>query len=305
MTGTTAPRVVVVVRPTEYAALLARHGTRGQASFFLERRGRSLADVEQRDTEQRAALTQVSAAIPVEWRRANLVRADLDRFLFGPDDIIVTVGQSGLVANVAKYLDGQPVIGVSPDPQRDGAVLAPHAPGDAYALIRGAAAGTLPIRERTMVEARLDDGQRVVALNEVFIGHASHQSARYLLRAGGASERQSSSGIVVTTGTGATGWGRSIEQERGTGIALPAPDARRLCYFVREAWPSPAFGTTLTEGLIEADEALEIVSELEQGGVIFGDGIESDRLAFGWGILATVHVAAQRLRLVEARPEAL
>ncbi|HLB44827.1 MAG TPA: hypothetical protein VJK49_05520 [Candidatus Limnocylindrales bacterium] len=302
MTASTTPRVVVVVRPTEYAALLARHGTRGQARFFLEQRGRSIDDVEQRDVEQRQAVAQVSAAIPVEWRRASVVRSDLDRFLFEPGDIVVTVGPSGLVANVAKYLDGQPVIGISPEPGRDGAVLAPHAASDAAALIMATASGAVAIRERTMVEARLDDGQRVLALNEVFIGHESHQSARYLLRAAGASEHQSSSGIVVTTGTGATGWGRSIGLERKTAIDLPAADDRRLCYFVREAWPSPTFGTGLTEGLIKADESLEVVSELEQGGVIFGDGIESDRLAFGWGILATVRVAPEHLRLVEDAP---
>ena len=34
------------------------------------------------------------------------------------------------------------------------------------------------------------------------------------------------------------------------------------------------------------------------GGVVFGDGIESDRVEFGWGVLARVRVAPERLRLV-------
>jgi NAD kinase len=299
MTASATPRVVVVSRPTEYAALVARHGTRDQARFFLEQRGRSIEPLEERNELQTSALTTVAAAIPVEWRRASVQRTDLDRFLFEPIDIVVTVGQSGLVANVAKYLDGQAVIGVSPDPGRDGAVLAPHAAADAGALIRAAAAGSLPIDERTMVEARLDDGQRVLALNEIFIGHSSHQSARYLLRRAENSERQSSSGIVVSTGTGATGWGASISRERGAPLEL-APGDRRLCFFVREAWPSPTFGTALTVGFIESDQTLEIVSELDEGGVLFGDGIESDRLPFGWGLQATVRVASERLRLVQA-----
>jgi len=298
MATSATPRVVVVSRPTEYAALVARHGTRDQARFFLEQRGRSIQPVEERHALQTSALAGVSAAIPVEWRRASVIRADLDRFLFEPIDIVVTVGQSGLVANVAKYLAGQPVIGVSPDPGRDGAVLAPHAAAQAGALIRAAAAGAAPVDERTMVEARLDDGQRVLALNEVFIGHASHQSARYQLRRAEASEHQSSSGIVVTTGTGATGWGASISRERGAPLEL-APGDLRLCFFVREAWPSPTFGTSLTVGLIEADQTLEVVSELDEGGVLFGDGIESDRLAFGWGVQATIRVAPERLRLVQ------
>jgi hypothetical protein len=297
--GTSVPRVVIIARPTEFAALLVRHGTREQARFFLDTRGRSIDEVEARDAAQREAVATVSAAIPADWRRARVARADLDRFLFEPGDIVVTVGQSGLVANVAKYLAGQPVIGIDPDAGRDGAVLARHRPSDAGALIRAAAAGTARVRERTMVEARLDDGQRVLALNEVFLGHASHQSARYTLRAPDGAERQSSSGIVVTTGTGATGWGRSIGLERHTVLPMPAPGEPSLAWFVREAWPAPAYGTERTEGRIEAGETLEVVSELDEGGVVFGDGIEADRVEFGWGVCARVGVAPERLRLVE------
>jgi hypothetical protein len=300
MTGTSVPRIIVVSRSTEYAALLARHGTREQARFFLETRGRSIDEIELRDAAQRDALANVASAIPTDWRRARVERSDLDRFLFEPNDVVVTVGPSGLVANVAKYLDGQPVVGVNPDPARDGALLARHLPADAAEIIRLAAAGRAPIDARTMVEAVLDDGQRVLALNEVFLGHHSHQSARYLIRCPTGEEHQSSSGIVVTTGTGATGWGRSIGLERQTGLRLPAPDEARLAFFVREAWPSPTFGVALTEGLIGADDRLEVVSELDEGGVVFGDGIESDRVAFGWGVQATVGVARERLRLVDS-----
>jgi hypothetical protein len=241
----------------------------------------------------------VTSAIPAEWRRARIERSDLDRFLFEPTDVVVTVGPSGLVANVAKYLDGQPVIGINPDPVRDGALLARCLLADAQDLIRAAGRGSAPIAERTRVEAVLDDGQRVLALNEVFLGHRSHQSARYVIRCPGGEEHQSSSGVVVTTGTGATGWGRSISLERHTGLRLPDPNERRLAFFVREAWPSPTFGVSLTEGLIDADDRLEIVSELDEGGVVFGDGIESDRVEFGWGVVATVRVAHERLRLVD------
>jgi len=298
--GTSVPRIVVVARPTEYSALLARHGTREQARFFLETRDRTIAEVEARDAMQREALTTLAAAIPPDWRRARVLRSDLDRFLFEPDDVVVTVGSSGLVANVAKYLDGQPIVGVNPDRSVHAGILAGHDPSAVAKLLRATVAGRVEIAERTMVEARLDDGQRVLALNEVFLGHASHQSARYLLACPRGSEHQSSSGIVVSTGTGATGWGRSIGLERRSTLAMPGPADLRLAYFVREAWPSPAYGTSLTEGLLEADESLEVVSELDEGGVVFGDGIEADRVEFGWGVRASVRVAPERLRLVEA-----
>ena len=87
---------------------------------------------------------------------------------------------------------------------------------------------------------------------------------------------------------------------RVEGVLELAPEDPRLCFFVREAWPSPTFGTSLTAGMIEAGQELQIVSELDEGGVLFGDGIESDRLAFRWGLAATVRAAPERLRLVQA-----
>jgi hypothetical protein len=293
---TLAPRIVTVHRRTELDELLSRHGTRGQAEFFLASRGRSIDEVDERHGALKEALATVAHAIPLDWRRADVERADLDRFLFAPDDVIVVVGQDGLVANVAKYLDTQPVIGIDPEPGRNPGILVPHPASSVETLLAAVATGSAPLELRTMVEASLDDGQRLVALNEIFVGHPSHQSARYRLFAGGAGERQSSSGLIASTGTGATGWCRSIWQQSHSGLQLPRPDEDRIAWFVREAWPSPATGTTLVEGELGPDDELRVVAETD-GLVAFGDGIESDRLTLAWGQEARLHVADRRLRL--------
>jgi hypothetical protein len=292
------PRVVLVTRQTEYAALLARHGTREQARFYLATRGRTLEELESDDAVFRTALGTVVSAIPTEWRRSRIDRGDLDRFLFEPEDVVVAVGQDGLVANVAKYLTGQLVIGCNPDASRYEGTLVAHEPARARELIPAAVASRTEIRERTMVEAVLDDGLRLLALNEVFVGHQSHQSARYSLEVAGRRERQSSSGVVVTTGTGATGWGRSIALERHSTLRMPEPGEPALAFFVREAWPSVATGASLTEGRIETGDALAVASEMNEGGVAFGDGIEADHLELGWGRRLEIRVASERLRLV-------
>jgi hypothetical protein len=292
------PRCVLVQRPTEYDELLARHGTREQLRFFLGERGRTLEEVAERHERLAAALRDVLGAIPHDWRRATVERSELERFLFADDDVVVVIGQDGLVANVAKYLAGQPVIGLNPEPERWPGVLVPHPPGAAADLLGDVAAGRAAFEERTMVEARLDDGQRLLALNEVFLGHVSHQSARYALEVGGDREQQSSSGVLVTTGTGGTGWAASIARERRSQLALPRPADPGLAFFVREAWPSTATGTRLTEGLLRDGAVLRLQSEMGEGGVVFGDGIESDRLPLDWGRRVHVTVARERLRLV-------
>jgi hypothetical protein len=293
------PRCVIVERLTEYQELLLRHGTREQVRFFLETRGESVAAVDGRHARQLAHHADVMGAVPPDWRRASVQRADLDRFLFEPEDIVVVLGQDGLVANVAKYLDhGQPVVGLNPEPERYPGALVQHPPAAAHDLLADVAAGRAHLERRTMAEASLDDGQRLLALNEVFIGHVSHQSARYRLEVGDRSERQSSSGLIVATGTGATGWAASLRLARHSQLPMPRPEDRALAFFVREPWPSAATGTDLTEGILGTDEQLTLISELGDGGVVFGDGIESDNLRLEWGQRIDVAVADRALHLV-------
>nr|WP_202448516.1 NAD(+)/NADH kinase [Streptomyces sp. SID2999] len=287
----------MVHRTTEYEELVARHGTHGQAAFFLSSRGRDIEEVAERHRRARRALAEVTAAVPLNWRQALLERADLDRFLFAPEDVVVVVGQDGLVANAAKYLDGQPVIGIDTDPGRNPGVLVRHRPRDAAALL-ASAQGTA--EELTMVEAVTDDTQRLVALNEIYLGALGHQTARYRLGLDGdrgVVEAQASSGVLVGTGTGATGWLRSVWQERGGTLPLPAPTEDRLLWFVREAWPSPATGTSLVGGGLTASASLTLTVESDRL-IAFGDGIESDALQLTWGQTVRVGVCGRRLRLV-------
>lgn len=299
-----APRAVLVHRTTEYEELLARHGTHGQAAFFAAGRGLDIREVRERHERTRRALAEVAGAVPLSWRQARVERADLDRFLFGPEDVVVVVGQDGLVANAAKYLTGQPVVGIDTDPGRNPGVLVRHRPVDAGRLLPAAArtaAGRTAAEELTMVEAVTDDAQRLLALNEIYVGPPGHQTARYTLTVEGgrsaAPEPQASSGVLVGTGTGATGWLRSLWQQRASPLRLPAATDPRLAWFVREAWPSPTTGTACVEGLLGPGEALCLTVASDRL-VAFGDGMESDALELPWGRAVRVGRSETVLRLV-------
>ncbi|MFC8592101.1 hypothetical protein [Streptomyces atroolivaceus] len=295
-----APRAVLVHRTTEYEELLARHGTHGQAAFVLAGRGRSIDEVAERHLRNERALTEVAAAVPMRWRRTRVERADLDRFLFGPEDVVLVVGQDGLVANAAKYLSGQPVVGIDTDPGRNPGVLVRHRAGDTAALCRAAVSSGGRTDALTMTEAVADDTQRLLALNEIYLGPPGHQTARYRIGPDGApaaGESQASSGVLVGTGTGATGWLRSLWLERGSPLRLPGPADPRLVWFVREAWPSPATGTSVVAGELGPRDGLRLTVESDRM-VVFGDGMESDALELTWGQSVRLGISDTTLNLV-------
>lgn len=296
-------RVVTVTRPTDYELLIDRHATRGQVEFVLASRGGTLEDIDGRHAAHVDARHRTRSAIPVSWRRAHVDRADLDRFLFEPDDIIVAIGQDGLVPNVAKYLDGQPVIGVNPEVDRFPGRLVTVAPADVARVLAltdddRQTTSEVVIRTLTMVEGVLDDGRRLRALNEIFVGHRSHQSARYTLRVDDREESQSSSGLIVATGTGATGWATSIHRATACNLPLPEPNDPALILLVREAWPSVTTGAELVAALVSSGHEVQVTSAMDDGGTVFGDGIESDPLPFDLGRSLRIHVADTHLNLV-------
>jgi NAD kinase len=294
--GSLAPRAVFVTRETDYELLIARHATHEQARFYLESRGQRLADVEQRHGAFHEQLRRAKSLVPPDWRHANVRRADLDRFLFEPEDVVIAFGQDGLVANLAKYLSEQPVIGVNPLPSLYDGVLVRFAPFQLGSVLGRLGAGDVAVERRTMARAQLDNGESLLALNELFVGHRSHQSARYRIAVGQKAEEHSSSGIIVATGTGATGWARSIMQAIKTPLDL-RPDEPALAYFVREPFPSNVTGTSILSGKLAAED-IAIISHMNEGGVIFADGIEQDFLSFDWGRRVSIEPAPKRLHLV-------
>lgn len=306
---TTFEKLVLVTRKTRLQQLVERFNSRGQARFYIEHAGGSFDDYQREDDTYAAALDHLHGALDVGLRVQTIERAIVPTFLFAPRDLVIAVGQDGLVANVAKYAGAQPIVAVNPDPARFDGILLPFTTAQARDAVTRTLAGRARTREVTLAEARLADGQRLLAFNDLFIGARTHVSARYALSLGGGRlETQSSSGILVSTGAGSTGWLSSVFNMAagistflgGTPAAPPALtwEDPRLCFVVREPFASKQSQISLVAGLIAPDAALTIESHMPTGGVIFSDGVEADALAFDSGATATIRAAAQRTRLV-------
>ena len=307
----TPRKVILVTRKTRLQLLLEQHHTLGQAKFYLEHLGASVADYVQENEAYAASLASVMATLQAWGRYQVLDRALLPNFLFAADDIVVTLGQDGLVANTMKYLSGQPLVGVNPEPRRWDSVLLPFEAAQLASLLPTVAADQRALSAVTLAEATLSDGQTLRAVNDLFIGPRTHTSALYDLEFREHTERQSSSGLIVSTGLGSTAWMKSvvtgslgIAQALGGGKGAPAYrptpwDARHLTFAVREPFGSQQSATQLVYGQIEAEEPLRVRSRMPEGGIIFSDGMEADHLAFTAGMEARIGVCAQQGWLVQ------
>jgi NAD kinase len=304
-------KIVLIVRDTRLDELVQRFNTVQQAQFYVEHLGADFGDYLEEHRQYRASAQEAESSLRVFGRVQRVHRRYVSNFIFGVDDIVVVLGQDGLVANTLKYLDGQHVLGVNPDRKRWDGVLLPFAPKDLAKVMPEEIAGRRPVKRVTMAKASLNTGEVLYAVNDLFIGPKSHISARYTLAIGEREERQSSSGIIVSTGMGSTGWMKSLYAgwagaAAALGVAPPAGaldasfpwDADFLHYFVREPFPSRTTAASLVAGRIEAGRAATIVSAMAENGVIFSDGIEADFLDFNAGARATIAVAERHGLLV-------
>lgn len=306
-------KVVLVRRQTQLEALQARFNTTAQARFYLEQAGENFSTIEEEHKQYHQVLQTVAQTvvqlIPAGTKHITIERSFLPQFRFDADDLIITVGQDGLVVNTAKYLDGQPILAVNPLPQVFDGILLPFELSNLKQGLQNALYGEAELQNISMAEARLNNGQSLLAFNDLYIGASSHVSARYQIQLGKKQESHSSSGIIVSTGAGSSGWLRSVYTGASAVVSalggkVKAPknplnwDDDRLIFSVREPFPSKHSQTGLVYGSITPDRPMVLHSQMAQGGVIFSDGVEADYLTFNSGASVTITLARKKTRLI-------
>jgi len=304
-------KLVVVTRKTRLQELIERFNTRMQAKFYIEYSGGNFSDYEEEDRNYEAALDEIRKQTKLGVKVQFLERSLLPTFTFLPSDLVLVVGQDGLVANAAKYVGAQPIIGINPDPVRNDGILVPILPAEVGSYVTHALENMIHTRAVTLAEVELSDGQKLLAFNDLYIGAKTHISARYRLRYHDKWEQQSSSGLIVSTGAGSTGWLSSVfnmvsSVASFTHGSAPGRVAMRwedpsLVFVVREPFVSRHSSAAVVAGMIEPGEELVIESTMTGEGTIFSDGVENDFIAFNAGATARIRRAKTQAQLVVAR----
>ncbi len=301
-------KVVLVTRRTRLNELIYKYNTTQQAKFYIEHLGADFSDYVDEDRKYAEAVAEVTEKAEKYARVQRIDRDFLPNMIFGQQDIVIAVGQDGLVANVMKYLDGQPLIGVNPDTLRWDGVLLPFEAGQIGQVILKVLSGNYEHKEVTMAEARTQDGQTMLAVNDLFVGQRTHVSARYDITWNEKKEHQSSSGIIISTGLGSTGWYKSI-MTQAAGIAESFGEGyvryeplgwaeNKLTFVVREPFPSCSTQAGIVCGKITENNVFKIESKMPANGVAFSDGIESDAIEFNSGTEIMIGIADKKGKLV-------
>lgn len=277
----------------------------------LEEAAEALADQKEYQEEDRvyhAAVGRLLQEIELGFPIRTIDRDFLPNFDFGRCLAVVVIGPDGLVANATKYVGDVPLVGVNPDPERNDGILVPFEVREARAAVQQAVSGKGKTREVTLAEVNLNDGQRMLAFNDFFVGCRTHVSARYTLETENRHEPQSSSGVLISTGAGSTGWLSSLfNMAEGLNRAFGGSEigrlhldweARQLAWAVREPFRSRHSSADLVAGVLEEGMELVIGSQMPENGVIFSDGVEADYLEFNSGTIARFTVSSQRARLM-------
>jgi NAD kinase len=152
-------RIVVVTKATELESLRARFASRQAVEFFLRSRGQTIDPYESEARAYRASLKRLFESLP-QVPRAIIKRTDLPAFLWRERDLAVAIGPDGLVINVAKYLDGQPVLGVNPNPATIQGTLARFGAQGLEAVFERLMEGDFAVTPIALAAARMNDGGR-------------------------------------------------------------------------------------------------------------------------------------------------
>ncbi len=298
---------IIVKKKTRLESLIEHFNTKAQAKFYIERLGGNFEDYELEHETFYDSLNSLQTQLSQVIKHKTVERSFMPSFIFSEKNIIIVIGQDGLVANTAKYSQGLPLVAVNPDRERYDGVLLPFDTSDFIVGVEKVMSNTYHSKTMRFAEAKLNDGQRLLAFNDLFIGTSSHISARYKISFNGKTEEHSSSGLIVSTPAGSTGWLSSIFNmaygitrmfEKNLTPKRPQLRDNELLFAVREPFQSIRTQTGITAGVIKDHSSLTITSLMPTCGVIFSDGIETDFLKFTSGLIATIGIAQETAKIV-------
>ena len=152
-------RAIIIRDKTRLEQLIDRFNSKAQAKFYIER---SEGDFEYYEIEHKTfykSLNRIQQTISKYLKYKVIDRSFLPTYMFTEQDLVVVIGQDGLVANTAKYVNGLPMVGLNPDAERYDGILLMHAPHTLGTVLKKVLNGDYETKQVTMAKAVLNDDE--------------------------------------------------------------------------------------------------------------------------------------------------
>src|SRR5258707_15871734 len=107
-------KLIIVPRKPRLQGLVERFNTRSQAKFYIEHAGGDFADYEREEDAYHRSLDVLRKSLEFGVPQQPGDRGLVPTFQFQKEDLVVTLGQDGLVANTARYVGNHPIVAGEP-----------------------------------------------------------------------------------------------------------------------------------------------------------------------------------------------
>lgn len=261
-------------------------------------------------------LNQLGETLRIRGLTIRHANPRLNQPTFEDASLVISVGGDGTVLSTTRATPfNVPLLPLRSAPSSDG-VLCRYDYDEIDKLARDVTDQRYQVVEWTLLKLRYRN-QTEVALNDILIGaEKSMKVARFSVDCHGRTEEQRSSGLVISTGAGSTGWYKNIKKQHlKTGFASidntlsPVYDWAAQHFFTfapgrREAWFTnrellSETGVRCSQGTLTDGDVMHITSRMNVNGIISVDGDDEERLFdFPRGATATIELADQTLSVV-------
>ncbi len=231
-------------------------------------------------------------------------RDEFDRKNPSDYEYLIALGGDNHFTYVAHYAKGTKVIGCNSDVKTSRGVLLGFSPE----MLRNAVENNFQdteIMEWSMIYGRLDypEGtfmETVGCVNEISIRNMSPDlTSRYLIRYKDSQEEQKSSGLLLYTGAGSTGWYSSCLGLSGNDQQKFPKDAPYFGVFARELSHRARLNFKLNDFI--ANGSITVISEMNGG--ISIDSLPERIYHFPPGTIGTFQLSSHKLKTVVPKQE--
>lgn len=287
------PKIIVVSKPSKYELGVRKHGSHEK---FIERLPKDDADtMYQSHLRQKESEETLRRALGNEHFMSldQLNGIDLDNYL------LVSHGGDDSFKLVSHYVDNGMILGVNSDTVLSQGALVEFAAPEFENIVKAVERGDYCIENWTRLGAQINGEKIPPAVSEYVISEERMKlMSNYIIEINGKKERQKSSGILVATGAGSTGWYKSEYVDVHDKDDTFPKTSRLFKYFVRAPTGGRKYcGYSLLEGSLGEGEELKIYSLFNNNGLVMPDSFEN--IDFSRGKIVTVRLSDKPLHVVK------